>query len=978
MTQESKKWLIKKTNGKIQGPYKTKDVVTLLQMEKVTEEDFIASYPNNDWIPISNSPEFYDILLSIISDEVPGEEPGVDSLPQDISEVISSPLENTNEPRPVKQSIKDKTKVEQQINNPKVESRKRKEKSTSKSSSQSRFRGESTYNSKVYEEQFGIDYRNKTSKSNEKVLHKDKESSVIELSSIDKVELKEKIKSISLSGLVLILSAILLGVFLFFPGEQPSSRVKILAPAQKISLTQEQLLSLFKLGSQFYYMDTYNNYVNAQEKLVQVLEAFPSHLPALSLLCMTHLELWPYSYKSYDDSRAIEKVVQMASKQDPSGAKGNPCKVVQALIKGENEEAESITDGVLSSINEDESPPTYFYFLKSLHLQRRGSYSSALGYISSVQEINPQWLKAYVTEAQLHSYMKDYAAATRRYKQILDANPKHKVAWIFWGLIEHQQFFRYANAKSMLKRALKINDRAPQKLISDAYTTLAEIAIYENDNKSALEYAKQAYINYSSNKVAEAIIRKLDAGNLPTSEVKGSQLLDEGEVFEKEGDCNAAQALYKAAFQKNPKYGLAALKAAKCLWKLSLSTEAIEWLNKAIKADPKLIDAYISLADYYSQRFDFEAAGGILVKANKISANNFEVFRSFALIEYRRKNYLGAINYGKKALSMFESDVDTLILLGKSQLESGNINEAYNLANRAIELNPNNREANILYARSMSAARGRSSGIRYMQNIVDKYPLIKEYRLSLGKMYFEDESYNDARAVFEQIINLDPNYKEAKIELGKSYRQLSIFDEAFDQFLQAAVMDPADAVPLYEAGLLHMQIKQYQKAIVQFERVLRINKIYPLTHYYIGKAYLSLGDSAKAIEYAQKERKINSRLADSYILAAEAYQKNGQYSLCAKEYHEAIKLRSQGAVIYVMMATCYRKAGNLDIAESMLNQAEQIENGLPDIYREQGQIYEMKGFYDRAIQAYDKYLALNPNAPDAGQIRQKLQSMSVN
>ena len=941
MAQDTKKWLIKNSRGKIQGPFNTADVVKLLQKGQITEDDFIAAYPSNDWIPISHNPDFYDILLSIISDD---HTDPIDSEPE-AEKLKPPPIEKKHKP---KKENSEKTPEDIEIEA---------QHSTEHSLGSQTFGGEPT------------------SKKKKRKSKSKKENMTIELSSMDKAERKEKIKSVSLPGVILVVAALLLAFVFLVPSKKQEGRVRLLGPKQKHSLSRKEIVSLFKLGSQFYFMDTYSNYIRAQEKLVQVIEAYPSHLAAQGLLCMSYLELWPYSYKDAADTRTVSKIVQLAAKQDPAGMKGNPCKVVQLLIKNDYEEAESMTDGVLSSLGDEDAPPTFYYYLKALHLKRRGSYQSALGYVTSVQEIVPQWLKTYVLEAQLHSELKDYASAVRRLQQVLKVNPKHKEAMIYWGLIEHEQFFRYANAKSMLKRAVALKEGASKKLVSQAYTSLAKIAIYENNGKQALAHAKKAYENYSANKEAQAIIKNL--GGKVSANLKGSQLLDEGEIFEKEGDCNAAQALYKAAFERNPQYGLAALKAAKCLWKLSLSTEAIEWLNKAIKADPKLIDAYIALSDYYSQRFDFEAAGGILIKANKIAPNNFEVFRSYALIEFRRRNYLGAINYGKRALALFEADVDTHILLAKAYLNSGDVNEAYNLANRAIELNPNSKEANIIYARTVSAVRAKSAGIQYLQNIVNKYPLIKKYRLALGKLYYSDESYNDARAVFEQILNIDPKYKDAKIELGRTYRNLNMLDAALDQFLQSAVMDPADAVPLYEAGLLYLQVKKNKKAITQFERVLRINKIYPLAHYYIGKAYLAMGNKKKAIEYAKKERKINAKLADSYVLAAEAYQKLGQYSLCAKEYHEAIKLRSQGAIIYVKIATCYRNAGNLDIAESMLTQAEKIENGLPDIYREQGQIYEMKGFYDRAVQAYDKYLALNPNAPDAPQVRQKLKAIGV-
>ncbi|MCB0357736.1 MAG: tetratricopeptide repeat protein, partial [Bdellovibrionales bacterium] len=458
----------------------------------------------------------------------------------------------------------------------------------------------------------------KKSRRKESKKSTESEPQVIELSSMDKAERQEKLKSMRLPAFILLIATLLLVFVFFIPNNKQSSRVRLLGPTQKRSLSRNEIVSLFKLGSQFYFMDTYSNYVKAQEKLVQVIEAYPSHLAAQGLLCMTYMELWPYSYKDAADARTLSKLVQLAAKEDPTGIKGNPCKVVQAFVKNEYEEAASMIDGVLSSLSENDSPPAFYYYLKALILQRKGSYQSALGYINSVQDIIPQWLKTYIFEAKLHQSLKDYPSAVRRLKQVLDVNPKHKEAMLLWGLIEYEQFFRYASAKSMLKRGLSLKEGVPKKLVSQAYTALAKIAVYENDGKHALEYAQQAYLNYSANKEAELMIKSLGGqGGVPIEKVKGSQLLDEGEIFEKEGDCNAAQALYKSAFERNPQYGLAALRAAKCLWKLSLSTEAIEWLNKAIKADPNLIEAYITLSDYYSQRYDFEAAGAILVKANK-------------------------------------------------------------------------------------------------------------------------------------------------------------------------------------------------------------------------------------------------------------------------------------------------------------------------------------------------------------------------
>jgi tetratricopeptide (TPR) repeat protein len=127
-----------------------------------------------------------------------------------------------------------------------------------------------------------------------------------------------------------------------------------------------------------------------------------------------------------------------------------------------------------------------------------------------------------------------------------------------------------------------------------------------------------------------------------------------------------------------------------------------------------------------------------------------------------------------------------------------------------------------------------------------------------------------------------------------------------------------------------------------------------------------------AIESASEEKKNNPNLADPYILAAEVYSSLRDYQKCATEYQQALRLRPQGADIYVRISKCYRLSGNLDVAENMLNIAASQESGFAEIYKEQGAIYEQKGDRRAAAQAYTKYLALSPNAPDRKEIESRI------
>jgi tetratricopeptide (TPR) repeat protein len=608
-------------------------------------------------------------------------------------------------------------------------------------------------------------------------------------------------------------------------------------------------------------------------------------------------------------------------------------------------------------------------------LSETGDHASAIGYFRSVQGESPSWILPYVLEAQANAKLEKYSEAGNTYRRVLQANPNHTVARIELGLLEYKNFDHYDQAERYLKQGLDKED-APRPVLSRGYFGLAEIALKHSDQAKALKYAQKSFSLNSSNAAAKNLIVQIGGiEKLKRTKVKGQQLLFEGDQFFREGDCHAAQAHYKAAFEEDQRNALAALKAAQCLWKLSFSTEAIEWLNRAIKADPKLIEAYVTMADYQSERFNFLAAARVLDAARKVNPKSHEVWRGYAMVELKRNNAKGAINYGKQALKYYETDVETYIILAEASLALRDPKMAYNYAAKAVDLDVNNRKAQIVYAESLAGIQGIDVGVDHFLKLVNNYPLVTEYRLALGKMLLADERYQQAEEIFRQITRLEEKPKDAYVELSKVLKAQGNMGEALDLLLKAAVLDPADAEPLYMAGIIYLELKKPQEASIQFNRVLTINKLYPLVNYQLGRAALLMNDPKTALSYTDLEKRANPNLADAYLLAAESHTLMQQYSNCATEYQKAIKLRPQQAFIYVKLAQCYRKAGNLDAAAAMLNVAATKESGLADIYKEQGAIYELKGDSIHAIEAYQQYFVLDPDAPDRQQIEERINSL---
>lgn len=953
MAATPKRWIIKDSDGRIVGPFPTEKVLYKIGRGELSGDEAIALYPGGDWFPISQEPQFYDRLIDALAGHAAHE-------PDDDRDTQPTPIVPTNSQAPTEEleieDLGETRKLPENENRPK--------------------RGRARH--KTDEERPREEEKAKKPKEKRKSTRSTPEA-VIELMDLGKLVKKERVKRIKIPVVLAMVILVVAAVIQIKP-RVADDRIHLTAlQSQGKPLGRDQLIDRIRRAQLAYTEGTFSGLQNAQNYLLQVIEGDEKNAPMLALLCLTYYELWPYAFQDSTDLRAVSIANQRVGSLDPAGANAATCRVVDLLVRGRLAEAKSMTESILDTYSATSNPPIPFYYFKAVLLADANEVSTAINYLNSAQQLSPRWLSAYVLEAELQGRVGNHTQAAKIYRHVLGLNPQHKIAKIQLGLIELLNFNHQDKGSALLQEALASGERAPPVVMSRAYLGMARIALMQRDNSQALKHAQKAFKFDSTNIEAKNLVVALGGKDkLEKTDVKSQQLVYEGDQYVREGDCNSAQAHYKSAWEMDKTNAQAAMKAATCMWQLSFSREAIEWLNRAIKSDPKLIDAYVTLADYYTQKYDFLSAARILAQAQRVMPNSYEVFRGYALVEYRRGNPKAAINYGEKALALYETDVETHILMSQAHLKIGGDRagaEAYKHASKAIEIDINSRQAQIVYAQTLAATKGVELGLDYLTRLVTTYPLVIEYRMALGELNLKDERYGDAVQVFRQVIEIEEKSKKAWFSLGKSQRLLGENQAALESLLKAAVLDPSDTEPLFEAGLLYLEIKQPIQARTQFQRVLSINNRHPLVHYYMGRASLLMNDPKEALKSAMEERKINPNLADAYLLAAESQYLMNQHSLCVREYTQAIKLRPQGADTYVKLARCYRLMGSYDMGVQVIEQASKYDGSLPDLYRERGELFLAQGKFDEAAESFNQYFQMAPGAEDRKQIQDRLEAL---
>lgn len=931
-------------NGRVMGPYTTEAVLKLISQGALSGSEKIKKQTGGGWIPITKEADFYDRLLEALHEKTPASIP-VEQVIQDTviaplpEDALVPPLDPNLQPTPPMKGNFEETQI-----------------LPARQDSQ----GARESDDRAPKE---LDWGNLQKKRNE----------VLEMQDLAPIVRKNRYRQMRVPFLILSLALIAFVATLYLEEPDEGEKIHLVMPrfgaasaGGDFKKEQQRALAAFQ-------RDTFEGYQEAEGILASILEKSSTHLEARGLLCLTYRELWPFSYQDSSDIDTFNNVVKSTKALDSFGLVGSYCEIARMLNFGKYQDAKGMLDYLL---NQQRTSDPILISLKAEVLALEGDPASGAVFADSVRSLWPTWVKPAVMKAEYLMKAKQFQEAVVAYEQALKMSPRHKNALIQYGILNYRYLKKPDQALSILTGVLKSPGRMLRQNEAKASFAVGQIFLDQKQSAKAKAFVERAYeLNPGDGEYKSTLMKLGGSTTLSVRAHKHNDLVFLGDQYFRAGDCLAAQAEYKAAFELDSSNAVAAVKAARCLWMLNQSSEAINWLGRAMKADPKLTEAYTLQADYYTQRYNYAQALQVLNRAAALFPNHNEVLRGYGQLEFRRNNMKDAIGFLQRAHRKFDGDLETALLLAKAHAAIGEYKTAESFALRAMELDSTNNEAIVVYAKNLVQFKGLDSGLNYIRDQIKKFSYTIEFRLALAEIYREIERFRDAQVVYEQIIEVDPKNKKAFLGAGESYQAQGVFDRALRSYLSAAVLDPWDAEPLFRAGLLYIDMNRYADAITQFQRALKVNPYFPRGNFYAGKAAFLSGDYAAALTAATEERKINPNLADSYLLAADVYAAQKDFIKCANEYQYAVKLRPQGAEIYVKMARCYRQSGSPDIADSMLNIAATIESGLPDIYKEQGAVYESRGDARSAHAAYSKYLMLSPNAPDRGQIEQRINSL---
>ncbi|MCC2677837.1 MAG: hypothetical protein K0R29_413, partial [Pseudobdellovibrio sp.] len=594
MEENSNQWVIRSDKDQVKGPYSTEELRAMIVNGSFNGNEEICQYPQGEWQILTKQSEFYDALLESL--EKPEEVKNKKDAKMDAETVIKQdgpPVKKPPAEIPkfdLKEFVEKELKAEEDLKTRLMGGDKTKGKD-----------GTSVKAPVVKNNLVPIDDppEEEPSKNNIPAVVPEKgvvnqafapppgnilseRDKNLELQMVDLKKVRQKEVKKLFPALLLIL--VLTGVFtyLIIDDEELSTTGKgwvLLGPTKNAEeLAAGDVAELKKKAVLAFQNGVMEQLVNAQRDLVKAIEGAPKDLEAMGLLCMAHEQLWPFTQQTEQDLKSIFSTTQLARSANPLSNFADSCQATYLLLKGQNKEAKSLIEKTLDNPTEKFTLGTFLYFIKGEMLEYEANFVNAEAYYDQASKLWPQWIPARFGKARMLYKQNKLSEARAEFERILKDYPESKVALLGLGLIELKSTRDKEKTLSYFSNGFKIKQKIHKEFHAEALVNYANLLKDNGDNKAALEVAQEAYKLSPGNRNMKDLV--LSLGGEDKVDKNNPEVVLIGDQFVRAGDHMTAQAQFKAAFELNPNNAAAAYKAAKSLWQINQTREAINWLEK--------------------------------------------------------------------------------------------------------------------------------------------------------------------------------------------------------------------------------------------------------------------------------------------------------------------------------------------------------------------------------------------------------------
>jgi tetratricopeptide (TPR) repeat protein/TolB-like protein len=238
------------------------------------------------------------------------------------------------------------------------------------------------------------------------------------------------------------------------------------------------------------------------------------------------------------------------------------------------------------------------------------------------------------------------------------------------------------------------------------------------------------------------------------------------------------------------------------------SEAAVEFLSRAIEADPQFVAAQYALGVVHQNLGNRWKAAAQFRASAQLDPTYAEPYKALGdlYLTAPRRLFEEAIKAYAKAIDLRPFYADAHVGLGDALAAKGEVDPAVAAYQRGVEHNPMNAKVHV----------------------------------SLGKLYYAEKGlYYESVNAYKKAIDLDPTYPDARMGLAEVYEDKGLYQEAIEEYRKVVDADAKNTGALYNLAIVYEKVDP-KEAIALWERYIGLAANLPAEKDWVDVARLHL------------------------------------------------------------------------------------------------------------------------------------------
>jgi tetratricopeptide (TPR) repeat protein len=238
------------------------------------------------------------------------------------------------------------------------------------------------------------------------------------------------------------------------------------------------------------------------------------------------------------------------------------------------------------------------------------------------------------------------------------------------------------------------------------------------------------------------------------------------------------------------------------------SEAAVEFLSRAIEADPQFVAAQYALGVVHQNLGNRWKAAAQFRASAQLDPTFAEPYKALGdlYLTAPRRLFEEAIKAYAKAIELRPFYAEAHVGLGDALAAKGDVDQAVSAYQKGLEINPMNAKVHV----------------------------------SLGKIYYSEKGlYYESVTAYKKAIDLDPAYLDARMGLAEVYEDKGLYKEAIEEYHKVVDADAKNTGALYNLALVYEKVDP-KEAINLWERYISLAGSQPSEKDWVDVARLHL------------------------------------------------------------------------------------------------------------------------------------------